>query len=201
MIAGPSATAGRTFEREMFNNKNPFGLTSAETTTLFESTTQGFSTAPGLPLPQLGLSRVYIITGGDTCSASEAIINGLRGVGINVIQIGETTCGKPYGFFPQDNCSTTYFTIQFQGVNDVGFGGYADGFVPGGTGAAANNVPGCMVQDDLTHALGDPAESRLAAALQHRTNSTCPPVAKRYATKRLLIRSPLRENRFLRSNP
>jgi carboxyl-terminal processing protease len=201
MIAGPSATTGRTFEREMFNNKNPFGLTSAETTTLFHATTQGFSTAPGLPLPQLGLSRVYVITGADTCSASEAIINGLRGVGIKVIQIGETTCGKPYGFFPQDNCSTTYFTIQFQGVNDVGFGDYADGFVPGGTGAAANNVPGCMVVDDFTHALGDPAESRLAAALQYRTNSTCPPVATRYATKRLLIRSPLRENRFLRSSP
>jgi hypothetical protein len=200
MIAGPSATAGKTFEREIFNNKNPFGLTSAEATTPFLSTTQGFSAPAGSPLPQLGLSRVYIITGGDACSASEAIINGLRGVGINVIQIGGTTCGKPYGFLPQDNCSTTYFTIQFKGVNDAGFGDYADGFVPGGTGATANNVPGCMVADDFTHALGDPAESRLAAALQYRTSSTCPPFMKHYGTERMLIRSPLRENRFLRSN-
>ena len=40
---------------------------------------------------------------------SEAIINGLDGVNVQVIQIGATTCGKPYGFYPQDNCGTTYF--------------------------------------------------------------------------------------------
>ena len=34
---------------------------------------------------------------------------------VQVFQIGSTTCGKPYGFYPQDNCGTTYFSIQFQG--------------------------------------------------------------------------------------
>ena len=57
-----------------------------------------------------------------TCSASESIINGLRGVNVQVIQIGSTTCGKPYGFYPEDNCGTTYFSIQFKGVNAAGFG-------------------------------------------------------------------------------
>ena len=57
-------------------------------------------------------------------------MNGLRGVGVEVIQIGSTTCGKPYGFYPTDNCGTTYFTIQFKGVNDAGFGDYSDGFSP-----------------------------------------------------------------------
>ena len=56
-----------------------------------------------------------------TCSASEAIINGLRGVNVQVIQIGSITCGKPYGFYSQDNCGTTYFSIQFKGVNAAGF--------------------------------------------------------------------------------
>jgi hypothetical protein len=108
------------------------------------------------------------------------VINGLRGAGVQVIQIGSSTCGKPYGFYPAENCGTTFFSIQFQGVNALGFGDYADGFVPqnGATaGVAANAVlPGCSVGDDFTHALGDPAESRLAAALLYRTNGAagCP---------------------------
>ena len=47
---------------------------------------------------------------------------------MQVVQIGATTCGKPYGFYPTDNCGTTYFTIQFRGVNAAGFGDYPDGF-------------------------------------------------------------------------
>ena len=69
----------------------------------------GLRCAERQPLPTLDLSRVYVLTSAGTCSASEAIINGLRGVGVQVIQIGGTTCGKPYGFYPPDNCGTTYF--------------------------------------------------------------------------------------------
>jgi hypothetical protein len=47
------------------------------------------------------------------------LYDGLRGVGVEVIQIGTTTCGKPYGFYPFDNCGTTYFSVQFKGVNDA----------------------------------------------------------------------------------
>jgi hypothetical protein len=35
-------------------------------------------------------------------------------------------------------------------------------------------VPGCQVADDLTRELGDRNEALLAAALQFRTNGTCP---------------------------
>jgi hypothetical protein len=73
---------------------------------------------------------VFVLTSADTCSASESIVNGLRGAGVTVHLVGSTTCGKPYGFYPQDNCGTTYFAIQFQGVNFLGFGDYADGFTP-----------------------------------------------------------------------
>ena len=69
-----------------------------------------------------------------------------------------------YAFLPAANCGTTYFAIQFQGTNNKGFGDYADGF-----------QPTCNVGDDLTHALGDPAESVLAAALSYRANGVCPP--------------------------
>ncbi len=199
MIAGAKATTGRAFGRETFNDKNPYGFTSARITPLL-STSQGFSGRAGQTLPELGLSRVYVITGGDTCSASESIINGLRGVGIDLIQVEGTTCGKPYGFLPQDNCSTTYFTVNLKLVNDTGFGEYADGFVPGGTGSAANTVHCCAVADDFTGALGDPPEARLSAALQYRAAGTCPPATKAQATERVLVRPPVRENLFLRTN-
>ena len=131
--------------------------------------------AAGQALPALELPTVYVLTGGATCSASEAIINGLLGVGVRVVQIGSTTCGKPYGFYPQDNCGTTYFSIEFQGVNDAGLGDYADGFAPGNTTASAGVLlPGCSIGDDFTHALGDPLEGLFAAALNYRATATCP---------------------------
>jgi carboxyl-terminal processing protease len=171
MIAGPTPTAGKVFERESFNAKyqtiDPFSGKPLQPSR-FITATEGFSLPPGQALPHLDLPRVYVLTGSGTCSASEAVMNGLAGVGVQVIQIGSTTCGKPYGFFPADNCGTTYFAIQFQGVNDKSFGDYADGFTPGGVN------PGCVVADDFAHPLGDPTEGLLAAALAYRTNSTCP---------------------------
>jgi hypothetical protein len=115
-----------------------------------------------------------VLTGGGTCSASESIMNGLRGIGVEVIQIGSTTCGKPYGFYPLDNCGTTYFTIQFRGVNDAGFGDYADGFSPANAAGPGADIPGCSVADDFTRQLGDPAEGRLAVALNYRDTGNCP---------------------------
>ncbi|MEP7302965.1 MAG: S41 family peptidase, partial [Caldimonas sp.] len=122
MIAGPNPTAGKFFEQLNYNDKNPFAQTTAERTTAFHATSQGFAPAlaAGQALPYLGLNRVFVLTTADTCSASEAIVNGLRGAGVTVNLIGSTTCGKPYGFYPQENCGTTYFAIQFQGVNFLG---------------------------------------------------------------------------------
>jgi carboxyl-terminal processing protease len=215
MIAGPNQTAGETFELEQFNNQYPTTnpvTGQAITPTLFHSTTQGFSTTAGEPLPTLNLTRVAVITGQDTCSASESIINGLQGVGFTVYQIGSTTCGKPYGFYPQDNCGTTYFSIEFQGVNAKGFGGYPDGFSPANTNPAVGApVPGCSVADDFGHALGNPSESRLATALAYLANpqaSTCPSpptgnaapatLTQRELLERIFVRSPLRDMRILR---
>ncbi len=193
MIASPQATTGTVFERLQFNRKNPFQLGDANTATRFFSTSLGFSTPKGRPLPQLGLSRVTVLAGADTCSASEAIINGLRGVNVQVDVIGNTTCGKPYGFIPQDNCGTTYFAIQFKGVNNQGFGDYADGI-----------APTCVVADDFGHALGDPAEGRLAAALSYRANGACPPAPVALSSRLegtgdalLSGKSPGRTGRFL----
>jgi len=178
MIAGSTPTAGQTFESLRFSDKhtsiNP--VTGGALTPMpFFSTTLGFSTTAGQSLPTLDLPRVFVLTGATTCSASEAIINALRGVGVQVIQIGSATCGKPYGFYPQDNCGTTYFTIQFQGVNAAGFGDYTDGFIPTNAYASGGErLPGCSVGDDFSRALGDPLEGRFAAALAYRLLQSCP---------------------------
>ncbi len=179
MIAGPAAAQGRVFDEIQFNDKHPSinPVTGAALAPdFFHTTTQGFSATSGQSLPSLNLSRVFVLTGPGTCSASESIINGLRGIDVEVIMIGEQTCGKPYGFFAFDNCGTTYFTIQFSGSNAKGFGGYADGFIPE-IDEDPNDpavVRGCTVADDLSQPLGETSENRLAAALSYINNGFCP---------------------------
>ncbi|HSC06026.1 MAG TPA: S41 family peptidase, partial [Steroidobacteraceae bacterium] len=212
MIAGSGRTTGQTFERLEFNDKYPNSnpVTGQSPTRQFLSASVGFSPSVpvGTPLPSLNLNRVFVLTGPGTCSASEAIINSLRGVDVQVIQIGSTTCGKPYGFYPTDNCGTTFFTIQFRGVNAKNFGEYPDGFSPQNTTSTGGvRIPGCSVADDFQHALGDPAEGRFAAALGYRVGLTCtvPPsgMAKSASGVPLpadgvMYKSPWLENRILR---
>ncbi|MEQ8557195.1 MAG: S41 family peptidase [Henriciella sp.] len=180
MIAGNARTNGATFEQLSFNNGtasiNP--VTGERNDPIpFYSTGLGFSFTNGAALPSLDLDTVYILSTGNTCSASEAVINGLRGIDVNVVLIGNITCGKPYGFYPTGNCGQTYYTIQFQGVNNKGFGDYADGFVPANSSFNFGvQTPGCSVPDDFTNQLGDPAEGLLSAALQYREDGTCPSV-------------------------
>jgi carboxyl-terminal processing protease len=204
MIAGPARTSLKTFERLTFNDKHPTTdpvTGQALTPTPFYSQSVGLSVNAGSPLPSLDLGRVFVLTGSSTCSASESILNGLSGVDVEVIQIGATTCGKPYGFYPQDKCGTTYFSIQFQGVNAKGFGDYADGFTPGAT--TAGSFAGCVVPDDFGHLLGDPQESRLASALAWRTSPTCVAAAAKALVSGGLrgegkvFKSPWQENRIV----
>jgi C-terminal processing protease CtpA/Prc len=218
MIADTNMTAGQTFELLQFNSKHPSTdpvTGQAIAPTPFQNSTLGLSLTRGQPLPNLGLQRVFVLTTGGTCSASESVINSLQGVGVQVIQIGTTTCGKPYGFYPADNCGTTYFSIQFRGVNARNFGDYTDGFTPSSAMTASSGtsatLPGCVVNDDFTHALGDQNESLLFVALSYRTNQSCsvPPAGlapgmtvkqiTRGAAEGALVRSPLREIRVLRS--
>ncbi|RZT05896.1 Peptidase family S41 [Duganella sp. CF402] len=166
MIAGPEATVGRIFEKPIYNDK-----TTPQAAIMFQAAALGYKSdntiKAGTALPYLNLKRVTVLTAAGTCSASESVINSLRGVDVEVNLIGGETCGKPYAFTPAANCGTTYFAIQLQGVNNKGFGDYADGF-----------TPTCRVADDLSHAQGDPAEGVLAAALSYRSTGACPVTTK-----------------------
>ena len=153
MLGGTRIASGATFEKLIYNDKHQE-----------KNSTIGFpmTSTAGQSLPTLSLPRVLIITAPGTCSASESVINGLTPF-INVIRIGGTTCGKPYGFVQANNCGDAFFAIQFQGVNNVGFGDYTNGF-----------APTCTVADDFTHPLGDPTEGRLSAALSYSATGSCP---------------------------
>ena len=177
MIAG-AAASGRVFEELQFNDKHRvFNPVTGRRLRPYLFATTG---PDGDPLPGLNLSRVFVLTGPRTCSASESIINGLRGIDVEVVLIGATTCGKPYGFYATDNCGTTYFTVQIKGVNAKGFGDFTDGFSPANVPSTEGvELPGCVVADDLDHPLGDPAEGRMQAALHYRQNGSCPAATSR----------------------
>jgi C-terminal processing protease CtpA/Prc len=197
MIAGATRTAGKTFERLQFSDRRAAETNDPDNNTPFVNVAIGLAGNGTTPLPALNLNRVYVLASPGTCSASEAIVNGLRGVGVQVVIVGGTTCGKPYGFYGQDNCGLTYFPIEFQGVNEAGFGDYADGFAP---------TAGCNVPDDFSRALGDSSEGMLAAALGHRATGSCASTATARESAAQthavafgrLARHPVRENRFVR---
>ena len=127
-----------------------------------------------LTVPSLGLPRLFVLTSFQTASASESIINSLRGVDIDVIQIGSVTRGKPYGFFPTQNCGIYYHSINFRGVNAKGEADFEDGF-----------TPHCQVAEDFNHLLGDSEEILLKTALAYRASGTCPPAEEEGNTARV----------------
>ncbi|MDO9072919.1 MAG: S41 family peptidase [Rubrivivax sp.] len=111
----------------------------------------------------LGLPRVYLLTGPRTCSASEQVINGLRGAGIEVVTVGDTTCGKPLGFLPSSSCGQTYSMVNFESVNQRNEGRYFDGF-----------DASCTVIEDFTAPQGSAADPLLAVASGLADGGTCP---------------------------
>jgi len=161
MVTGPAAN-GQVFEHILYNDKR--AADSAASTLTFSGKVQfGEARYPeGTDLPQLGLPRVFVLTSGSTCSASESIINSLRGIGLQVVRVGSTTCGKPYGFRQKNNCGTAFFPVEFQGTNAQGFGGFTTGF-----------TPTCQVQDNGATP-GSGGDSLLAAAKEYIDTGACP---------------------------
>jgi carboxyl-terminal processing protease len=116
-----------------------------------------------------GFSRVYVLTGERTCSASEQVINGLRGVGVNVVAIGDVTCGKPVGFLPADDgWGTTYSIVNFEGVNARNEGRYFDGL-----------LPTCSVAEDFSKPIGALDDPLLVTSAFHADGGGCPTALSR----------------------
>jgi len=83
---------------------------------------------------------------------------------VQVVAIGDTTCGKPVGFLPQsDTCGTTYSVVNFESVNARSEGRYFDGF-----------QATCLVSEDFSRPIGDTGDALLVAAAHHADNGACP---------------------------
>lgn len=126
---------------------------------------------PTVPV-KMGLTKLYVITGQGTASASELTITGLKPY-MNVKTIGETTYGKytasitlkPEDFYdnPTEYKDFTNWAVQpiiLKYANSQGVTDFKDGFVP--------DIP---VEDDLFSpvALGDKNEAMLKVALKEIT--------------------------------
>ena len=126
-----------------------------------------------------GFSRVIVLTGSRTCSASELVVNGLKPY-VDVVTIGGTTCGKPFGFRPRDNCSSTYSAVNFESVNAQGSGAYYDGI-----------TASCPATDGFSGVLGDPVDESLThAASTYLQSGACPVAAADLRQRAQSIRNP-----------
>ncbi|MGM9477435.1 S41 family peptidase [Pedobacter sp. GSP4] len=115
----------------------------------------------------LALNRVYFIVSGNTASASELTINSLKPV-MEVKLIGETTYGKPVGFFPIRIDKLDMYIPEFETKNQAGEGGYYSGL-----------TVDKAVADDFKRAWGDESEVLLSYALAYaKTGTFVVPAAK-----------------------
>jgi carboxyl-terminal processing protease len=112
--------------------------------------------------------EVVFLTSPSTCSASEALIVGLKPYinATKLTQIGDTTCGKPFGFSAPTYKAKRYNIINTRARNANGFTDYV-------TGLTAQ----CKVTDTFTLELGDEKETLLAAAINFLNTGACPAVA------------------------
>lgn len=82
--------------------------------------------------PDLGLNRLYVIVSENTASASEIVINSLKGIDFPVTTYGSRTEGKNVGMVTSqlvyDGRRFEFAPITFYVKNAKDFGDYADGF-------------------------------------------------------------------------
>ncbi|MTJ02030.1 S41 family peptidase [Idiomarina piscisalsi] len=114
---------------------------------------------------QLDLDTVYVLTTGSSCSSSEIIINSLKPY-VNVVTIGENTCGKPVGQQPEQLCDKVTFAINFETVNAEGEGKYYNGL-----------APTCEVEDEIVANWGSEQDPLTGAAYSYIETGSCPATA------------------------
>jgi hypothetical protein len=107
------------------------------------------------------IDELIVITTGESCSASEMLINGLKPF-MTVRTVGSTTCGKPVGMSPEEICDKMLVAVNFEVLNASGEGGYFDG------------LPAeCPARDDVAHPFGDTGEPMLSEALYLAEQGQC----------------------------
>ena len=110
----------------------------------------------------MSLSRLVVITSGQTASASELIINGME-PHVEVAIVGDQTLGKPVGQVGWEFCGNILRLTAFQTLNADGFGDYFDGL-----------PADCTVQDDLDFDVLADDDPNLVTALSYFDTGACP---------------------------
>ncbi len=121
--------------------------------------------------------KVIFLTTKASCSASEALMNGLAAFQ-TVVSIGSKTCGKPVGFNPRTVGSQVFSIVTFDMANAQGLAEYYDGL-----------APNCPVEDQFRGAFGTTEEALTQAALQYLATGRCP-TASSTTTKEVSDRAP-----------
>lgn len=124
---------GKVFISYRYNRERMEKLNNKREDQLFSYSNYG-NLGTSLSEGGLNLNTLYCLVSGNTFSSSELVINTLRGIGINVILIGETTGGKNVGMevktFKANGGEYELAPITFQSYNAQGFGDYEKGFSP-----------------------------------------------------------------------
>ena len=136
MIAGP-AHQGKTLAKLTFNEERTAAGESASYRIGVKETIEypdGYLPIEDALQHSLDLDRVFVIATNITASASEIIINGLRGLDIEVNLIGTRTSGKNVGMEGYSkkyrNYDFLFYPVTFYIENAKGFRDYPDGFDP-----------------------------------------------------------------------
>jgi len=143
-----NAVQGQVFVKYQYNDKN----SGKNSSTIF-------STGAGRTV--LNLDRLFVLTSPSSCSASELVINALAPF-VDVVQIGETTCGKPVGMQPDIIGDHVLFAINFQTVNAQNQGDYFEGL-----------QPECPVANSITGDWGVITDPLYAKALGYIDGNGC----------------------------
>ena len=126
-------------------------------------------------------TRIAFIGTNGTASASELVINAtIPYLHANTALIGTNTYGKPVGqiALDRDQCDDRLRVVALATENSAHQGAYYNGLA--GTVEAS-----CQAGDDLTHPMGDPAESSTRAALDFIAGRSCTRIGASAATAAL----------------
>src|SRR5699024_272019 len=133
-LIAPASTVGKEMYNYEYNDqvtslfKNNDNLKNLITPVKFESVGHN-----------LDLKRVFFVTSGGTASAAELTINNLKPY-MDVEIVGDTTYGKPVGFFTIPISFVTedkgyqhvadMYSINFKSINSNGISDYFEGMIP-----------------------------------------------------------------------
>ena len=157
-LIAPASATGKTMYTYIFNDSlaaGKFPLLQKKANYASSAFTAANNTISYQKAGSIAVSRVFFIVTSETASASELLINNLRPY-MDVKLVGDTTYGKPVGFFPISIFNYAVYPISFKTVNSAGSAEYYDGF-----------APDKLTPDGVNRSWGDTNEPSLAAALHY----------------------------------